>query len=113
MDRISHLLTGEPQDRDDLLEILREAQENRLLDKEALTMIEGVLQVSEIRVRDIMIPRVQMVVLPRDAELETIFPLVTESAHSRFPVITEDRSEVVQHSREMLRRLRLLSHLVL
>ncbi len=95
MDRISHLLTGEPQDRDDLLEILREAQENRLLDKEALTMIEGVLQVSEIRVRDIMIPRVQMVVLPRDAELETIFPLVTESAHSRFPVITEDRSEVV------------------
>lgn len=95
MDRISHLLTGEPQDKDDLLEILREAQENRLLDKEALTMIEGVLQVSEIRVRDIMIPRVQMVVLPRDAELETIFPLVTESAHSRFPVITEDRSEVV------------------
>ena len=95
MDRISNLLTGEPQDRNDLLEILREARENRLLDAEALSMIEGVLQVSEMRVRDIMIPRVQMVVVPRDAELETIFPLVTESAHSRFPVIAEDRSEVV------------------
>ena len=95
MDRISHLLTGEPQDRNDLLEVLKEARENRLLDAEALSMIEGVLQVSEMRVRDIMIPRVQMVVVPRDAELETIFPLVTESAHSRFPVITEDRSEVV------------------
>jgi magnesium and cobalt transporter len=95
MDRISHLLTGEPQDRGDLLEILRDAQENRLLDKEALSMIEGVLQVSEIRVRDIMIPRIQMVVVPCDAELETVFPLVTESAHSRFPVITDDRSEVV------------------
>ncbi|WP_293725599.1 HlyC/CorC family transporter [Thiolapillus sp.] len=95
LDRISHFLTGEPKDREDLLEILREAQEKHLLDHEALSMIEGVLQVSEMRVRDIMIPRVQMVVLPKDAELETVFPLVTESAHSRFPVIGEDRSEVV------------------
>lgn len=94
LDRISHFLTGEPKDREDLLEILREAQEKHLLDHEALSMIEGVLQVSEMRVRDIMIPRVQMVVLPKDAELETVFPLVTESAHSRFPVIGEDRSEV-------------------
>ncbi len=58
-------------------------------------MIEGVLQVSEMRVRDIMIPRIQMVVVPREADLATIFPLVIESAHSRFPVIDEDRSEVV------------------
>ncbi len=95
IDKISYFLTGEPQDRQDLLAILREAQERRLLDIEALSMIEGVLQVSEMRVRDIMIPRVQMVVVPRDAELDTIFPLVIESAHSRFPVIGEDRSEVV------------------
>ena len=67
----------------------------QLLDADALSMIEGVLQVSEMRVRDIMIPRIQMVVIPRDAELATIFPLVIESAHSRFPVIDEDRSEVV------------------
>lgn len=94
MDRISQFLIGEPQDREELLCVLREAKDKRLLDKEALNMIEGVMQVSEKRVRDIMIPRVQMVVVPRDAELETIFPLVIESAHSRFPVIEEDRSEV-------------------
>lgn len=95
IDRLSHILTGEPKDRKDLIELLREARNRHLIDGEALSMIEGVMQVSELRVRDIMIPRTQMVVLPRDAELETIFPLVIESAHSRFPVIGEDRSEVV------------------
>ena len=95
MDRLSHFLTGEPQDKADLIELLREARNSKLIDGEALAMIEGVLQVSEMRVRDIMIPRVQMVVLPRDAELDTIYPLVIESAHSRFPVIGEDRSEIV------------------
>ncbi|MFZ2313457.1 MAG: CBS domain-containing protein, partial [Methylobacter sp.] len=95
VDKISHLLTGEPQDLEDLLEILREAREKHLLDTDALSMIEGVLQVSQMRVRDIMIPRVQMVVVPKDAELETIFPLVTEFGHSRYPVIDGDRSKVV------------------
>lgn len=95
IDRLSHFLTGEPQDRQDLIELLREARNRRLIDGEALAMIEGVLQVSEMRVRDIMVPRVQMVVVPRDAEAGTVFPLVIESAHSRFPVIGEDRSEVV------------------
>jgi len=95
VDKISHLLTGEPQDLEDLLEILREAREKRLLDTDALSMIEGVLQVSQMRVRDIMIPRVQMVVVPKDAELETIMPLVTEFGHSRYPVIDGDRSKVV------------------
>jgi magnesium and cobalt transporter len=95
IEKIVHLLTGEPQDQEDLLDILREARENRLLDTEALIMIEGVLQVSQLRVRDIMIPRVQMVVVPKEAELETIFPLVVESGHSRYPVIDGDRSKVV------------------
>ena len=95
LDRISHFLTGEPRDQDDLLEILRESEENHLLDADSLAMIEGVMQVSELRVREIMIPRSQMVVVPREAELETIFPLVIEFAHSRFPVIEEDRSKVV------------------
>ena len=95
VDKISHLLTGEPQDLEDLLEILREAREKRLLDTDALSMIEGVLQVSQMRVRDIMIPRIQMVVVPKDAELETILPLVTEFGHSRYPVIDGDRSKVV------------------
>src|SRR5512139_1253236 len=95
VDKITHLLTGEPQDLDDLLEILREAREKQLLDTDALSMIEGVLQVSQMRVRDIMIPRVQMVVVPKNAPLESIFPLVIEFCHSRYPVIEEDRSKVV------------------
>ncbi len=95
LERISHFLTGEPQDQEDLLEILRESEEKHLLDSDSLAMIEGVMQVSEMRVRDIMIPRSQMVVVPREAELETIFPLVIEFAHSRFPVIEEERSKVV------------------
>lgn len=95
IDKISHLLSGEPQDLNELVDILREARENRLLDTDALSMIEGVLQVSQMRVRDIMIPRVQMVALPKDAELEAILPLVTEFGHSRYPVIDGDRSKVV------------------
>ncbi len=95
LERLGHFLAGEPEDRDDLLVFLRDAQKRQLLDPEALAMIEGVIQFSELRVRDIMIPRAQMVVVPQDAELETIFPLVVESAHSRYPVIGEDRAEVV------------------
>lgn len=95
VESFSHFLTGEPRDKDDLIESLREMQVKNLIGMETLSMIEGVLQVSEMRVRDIMIPRIQMVVVPREADLATIFPLVIESAHSRFPVIDEDRSEVV------------------
>ena len=95
VEKISQFFSDEPQDLDDLLEILREAKTNRLLDTDALSMIEGVLQVNQMQVRDIMIPRVQMVVVPNDAELDTILPLVTEFNHSRYPVIDGDRSKVV------------------
>ncbi len=95
LERLGLFLTGEPEDRDDLLVFLRDAEKRHVIDPEALSMIEGVMQFSELRVRDIMIPRVQMVVVPQDAELETIYPLVVESAHSRYPVIGEDRTEVV------------------
>lgn len=95
LEKISHLLTGEPQDLNDVLELLREAKARNLLDTDALSMIEGVLQVSQMRVRDIMIPRIQMVVLSKDATLESILPLVTESGHSRYPVIDGDKSKVI------------------
>ena len=95
LERLTHFISGEPEDRDDLLELLRTAQKRQLIEQEALSMIEGVLQVSELRVRDITVPRSQMVVVPQDAEIETVFPLVAESAHSRYPVIAEDRTEVV------------------
>jgi magnesium and cobalt transporter len=84
-----------PENREQLLSLLKDAKEQHLLDSEALSMIEGVLQVSELRVRDIMIPRAQMTVINREDPLEKILPVVIESAHSRFPVIDEDRSEVI------------------
>ncbi len=96
LERIGKVFSGgEPRTLDDLIEVLRDAQERGLIDADALTMIEGVLEVSEMRVRDIMIPRAQMVVVERDAPLEAILPIITESAHSRFPVIGESRDEVL------------------
>jgi len=94
IDRVGQFLSGEPKDQDDLLEILKDAQEKHLLDSEALSMIEGVLHFSEMRVRDIMIPRVQMHVVSKDLSIEAVFPLALEYGHSRFPVIEDDRSKV-------------------
>jgi magnesium and cobalt transporter len=85
---------NEPENREQLIQLLRDAKRRALLDTEALSMMEGVLQVSELRVRDIMIPRAHMVVIERDAPLEAILPVVIDSAHSRFPVIGDDKGEV-------------------
>ncbi len=95
VDRIAQFLSGEPQDQDDLMEILKEAQEKHLLDSESFSMIEGILKFSKMRVRDVMVPRVQMNVVLKDAKLEEVFPMVMEFGHSRFPVIEDDRSQVV------------------
>ena len=95
IDRIGLFITGEPQDQDDLLDMLKDAHENHLLDSEALSMIEGVLHFSDMRVKDVMIPRVQMHVVSKDVALESIFPLALEYGHSRIPVIEDDRSKVV------------------
>ena len=95
LERLSHVLLGEPKDREQLIELLRDAQQRRLLDSDALAMIEGVMQVSEMQVRDIMVPRAQMVVIKHDTSLQDILPIITESEHSRFPVIVESRDEVI------------------
>ncbi len=95
IERLVQKLFGGPKDRAALVELLRGAKQRHLMEPDALPMIEGVLHIAELRVRDIMVPRTQMVVVPQDAELDSIFPLVIETAHSRFPVIGEDRSEVV------------------
>jgi magnesium and cobalt transporter len=95
LDRIGQALSGEPQDRDELRNLLRDVGERGVLDPDSLQMIEGVLQVSEARVRDIMVPRSHMAVVERDAPLEEILPLIVESAHSRFPVIGDSRDEVL------------------
>ena len=86
---------GEPRDRAELAEELREAGRRGLIDADALAMIEGVLEVADLQVRDIMVPRSQMVVMNRDDPPETLLPAIVESGHSRFPVIGEDRDQVV------------------
>ena len=95
LERLFPGVVSEPRDRQDLIALLKQAKDRALFDTEALAMIEGVLQVSDLQVRDIMIPRAQMVVVGRDHELNRVLPVVTESAHSRFPVIDDDRTEVV------------------
>jgi magnesium and cobalt transporter len=93
--RITQTFSGEPQDRAELLAVLREAGEKGLVDAEALTMLEGVLEVSDLQVRDIMVPRAQMVCVRRDDPSATIMPAVVESGHSRFPVMDADRDDIV------------------
>ena len=95
LERLTAFLTREPEDRDELLDLLRGAFERRLFDADALSMIEGVLQVSEMTVRDIMIPRSQMDCVSIDDEPPAFIPLVLETKHSRFPVIGESKDEVV------------------
>ena len=95
LERLSLALMGEPKDRDELVELLRDAQQRELLDPEALKMMEGVMRVSETQVRDVMIPRAQMVVLEHDWSLERLIAEVVESGHSRFPVIDESKDNVI------------------
>jgi magnesium and cobalt transporter len=93
--RITQSMSGEPESRAELVTILREAAGRGLLDADALSMIEGVLAVSDLLVRDIMVPRSQMAIIERDAALDDIVPMVVESGHSRFPVVGDDRDKVV------------------
>jgi magnesium and cobalt transporter len=94
-ERLSNFLLREPEDREQLLELLHGAFENHLMDADSLAMIEGVLQVSEMQVRDIMIPRSQMDVIDITDPPETFIPHVIETAHSRFPVIEDDKNDVI------------------
>ncbi len=93
--RISALLMREPEDREQLLAMLHHAHERELLDADALSMIEGVMQVSELSARDIMVPRSQIDMIDIREKPEDLIPFVIETAHSRFPVIEEDRDHVI------------------
>jgi magnesium and cobalt transporter len=95
LERLSAFLTREPEDRDELRALLRGAHERRLFDADALAMIEGVLSVSESTVRDIVIPRAQMDCVSIDDEPPEFIPIVLETNHSRFPVIGENKDDVV------------------
>jgi magnesium and cobalt transporter len=93
--RLTHGLAVEPQDRKALAGVLHEAAERGVIDADALTMLEGVLEVGDLQVRDIIVPRAQMVFVRRDQPAARILPVVVESGHSRFPVMDEDRDDIV------------------
>jgi magnesium and cobalt transporter len=95
LERLSSLLLREPEDREQLIALLHSAFERRLLDAEALSMIEGVLQVSETQVRDVMVPRSQTDMVDVAESPEKFIPWVIEKAHSRFPVFEDNRDNVV------------------
>lgn len=95
LERLSAFLSRAPEDREHLIETLHGAYERNLMDADALAMIEGVLQVGEMQVRDIMIPRAQMDVVDISESPETFLPRVIEAAHSRFPVIDGEKDDVL------------------
>ena len=95
LERLSMMLLREPEDREQLIVLLHSAFERNLLDADALSMMEGVIQVSERQVREIMLPRAQMDVIDISQPPEKFIPFVIETAHSRFPVIDGDKDNIV------------------
>jgi len=93
--RIRRLIRGEPDSREELIELLDHKRWTAVLEKQELRMLKGVLQVSRMQVREVMIPRSQMVVIDRESLTEEILRTIVDCGHSRFPVIGEDRDEVV------------------
>ena len=94
LDKVIHLFKLEPKNKNDLVDVLSEAQSRELINPETRKMIEAVLEVSEMRVRDIMIPRAQMVTIDRNHTLNEFLPIILDSGHSRFPVVNEDIDHV-------------------
>jgi magnesium and cobalt transporter len=94
-ERLTALISPEPENRTELLEILQDAHERNLIDADALSMIEGVFQVSDLAARDIMVPRSQMDMVDITKPIEQWLPMVLETAHSRFPAVEGDRDKVI------------------
>ncbi|CDL83431.1 CNNM family magnesium/cobalt transport protein CorC [Xenorhabdus szentirmaii] len=91
---LNQLFHGEPKNRDDLVELIRDSEQNDLIDPDTREMLEGVMDIADQRVRDIMIPRSQIVTLKRNQPLDECLDVITDSAHSRFPVISEDKDHI-------------------
>ncbi|MGJ8692968.1 MAG: HlyC/CorC family transporter [Thalassotalea sp.] len=90
LNKVIQLFTGEPKNKEELADVLNDAQDRELINPETKLMIDGVLEVSDMRVREIMIPRSQMVTLDITMTIEEFLPAILDSAHSRFPVVNED-----------------------
>jgi len=95
LERLSAFIMREPEDREQLIELLHSSHERNLLDADALSMIEGVLQVSELHARDIMIPRSQMDVIDISESPDKFVPFVIQTAHSRFPVTSGNKDDII------------------
>ena len=95
LDRLSFFLSDRPSTKEELLERIRQAEEDQILDREALDTIEGALQMSHMQVRDIMVPRPQMAVVKADQSTQEFMQTITETSHSRFPVIGESPDDVL------------------
>ena len=102
---LKQVLHLDPQNKRQLIEILREAHVRKLIDAETLAMLEGALAFTELKVRDIMLPKKQMICIEQKAQLADIIPIVTQSGHSRFPVMSEKNDEVIGilHAKDLLR----------
>ena len=95
LDRLAHFISGEPQNKSDLEGVLSIAEEHEIIDEDARKIMEGALSVSDMQVRDIMIPRAQMVVIDSDQPLQEALPKILQSGHSRYPVIGEGIDDVI------------------
>lgn len=94
-ERLTALISPEPENRAELLEVLHDAHERNLIDADALLMIEGVFQVSDLSARDIMVPRSQMDVIDIQKPIDSWMPDVLSTAHSRFPAVDGNRDKVI------------------
>jgi magnesium and cobalt transporter len=94
LDKLLHAVSGEPKSREELLKVIKEAADNQLLDQEALSIIEGAMDVSVQQVREILVPRSQMVVVKIDDQAADFLPKMIASGHSRFPVIGDSIDDI-------------------
>ncbi len=103
--RLKHILQGEPQNKEELIELLRDAHDRALIDSETLAMVESVIQLAQLRVRDVMLPKNQMTSVSQGDTLEQVIATVTSSGHSRFPVMGDSQNELIGilHAKDLLR----------
>ncbi|HHX36220.1 MAG TPA: HlyC/CorC family transporter [Gammaproteobacteria bacterium] len=95
LEKLTHAFAHEPKTRKELFELLREANRNKLLDNDALAIVEGAIQIADLQVRDIMVPRSQMISIKASQLPDEFLPAIIDAAHSRYPVIGENNDEVL------------------
>ena len=102
---LSRLSNDTPENADEILEVLRAAADNEAVDSDTLQLLENVLDFSDMEVRDVMVTRSQMDVIKASDSIERIIAYIQETAHSRFPVIGEDKDEIlgILHAKDLLR----------